>query len=214
MAAFRYQNGVMEDFGTLASSNLFSAATSLNTDDMCGYADNADQSKIVPVCWIQGQIFEYPILGGEDGYVDALNESGHATGYLQTPTGAYHCTFWPVTGGAVDCHSDQLGAESFATDLNSAAQIVGYARLATVFQYRAFLVLPWGMLSLPRSRMARTVRHTASTISERLPARATRRAIAGGARIPTRRQWCGSMGNPSTSRTASTMRLAGCLAAP
>jgi uncharacterized membrane protein len=137
----------MQDLGTLGGFNLFSAATALNSDDVAGYCDSPDQTRIVPCLWLNSTaVVELPTLGGEDGYADAMNENGDAVGNSQTSSGATHCTFWPSGGGVVDCHGTD-GQSSFGTDLNSAAQIVGY--VATTNGFRAFVYLPWGRIDLP-----------------------------------------------------------------
>lgn len=159
--AFLYTQGVMQDLGTLGGAPLFSAATSVSRHDVCGFADNLQQDKIVPVCWIKGRILEYATLGGEDGYVDAVNDSGTAVGNARTATGETHCALWPVQGGVVDCHGPQGGTLSYGKDLNKAGLVVG---VAFPKDAQAFLFMPWGMILLPP--FAQDTRSAAHSIND------------------------------------------------
>jgi len=135
----------IQDLGT---EELFSAATTLNIDDIAGYADSADQTHTVPVVWLDGEdIVALPTLGSTNGQITAMNEAGELTGFSTTASGETHCTFWPAAGGVVDCHAPNGGATSLGLDLNSTAQIVGSAEPPE--GTRGFVRLPWGMILLP-----------------------------------------------------------------
>jgi|RhiMetStandDraft_8_1073273.scaffolds.fasta_scaffold00863_1 probable HAF family extracellular repeat protein len=151
--AFLYENGIMTDLEMRGTTRLFSAALALNADDVCGSIASFDATTAVPACWLNDVFVEYPTLGGSSGEVTTLNEKGNAAGYSLTPEGDWHCTYWPVEGGAVDCHSAVAGANSFARDMNSQNLIVGNTvTLSNVTGvpgvHRGFLVLPWGMVLL------------------------------------------------------------------
>ena len=113
--AFVFENGQMTDFG---DDNL----DALNADDMCGSFFDQAATTVLPVCWIQGVRTEYPTFPGHYGAINALNEKGNAAGVSRTASGEYHCAFWPVEGGIVDCTGTSF---SQARDINASNVIVG-----------------------------------------------------------------------------------------
>jgi hypothetical protein len=149
--AFVYtvQTDTVRDLGqTLDSPNLGSTATAVTQDDVGGYAENPERTRSLPILWIGGTTPVYlDTLGGEGGYVDAINDKGDALGASQTAADDTHCTFWPAAGGIVDCHPPNWDADSYGTDLNMQGLFVGYVTRPDVT--RAFLGLPYGTVVLP-----------------------------------------------------------------
>jgi probable HAF family extracellular repeat protein len=146
--AFIYEQGAMRDLGTFGGPELFSAAQAVTTEDIGGYCDSADQTRIIPCLWAGSTtIMALDTLGGEDGYIDAMNEKGDALGNSQTAAGDTHCTYWPALGGVIDCHPPTGGGTlSFGMDLNSTGLYVGTAYPST--GSRGFLGLPYGTVLL------------------------------------------------------------------
>jgi probable HAF family extracellular repeat protein len=153
--AFLYQNGTMRDLGTFGGPELFSAAQAVTTEDIGGYCDSSDQTRIVPCLWAGSTIImALDTLGGEDGYIDAMNEKGDAIGNSQTTAGDTHCTYWPAAGGVIDCHPSGSGTTSYGQDLNSLGLYVGnvyppIGSSSTTTGSRGFLGLPYGTVLLP-----------------------------------------------------------------
>jgi probable HAF family extracellular repeat protein len=145
--AYVYENGAMRDLGTFGGPELFSAAQAVTTEDIGGYCDSPDRTRIVPCLWAGSTtIMALETLGGEDGYIDAMNEKGDALGNSQTTAGDTHCTYWPAAGGVIDCHPPNGGSLSFGMDLNSTGLYVGTAYPA--IGSRGFLGLPYGTVLL------------------------------------------------------------------
>jgi uncharacterized membrane protein len=145
--------GTVRDLGqTLASEALDSTATTVTQEDVGGYANSPDQTRILPVLWIGSITPVYlDTLGGNSGFVEAMNDKGDAVGDSQTATGDTHCTFWPATGGMVDCHPPNWGTNSYGTAINAQGLFVGSALHWEGFvrTSRAFLGLPYGTVLLP-----------------------------------------------------------------
>jgi uncharacterized membrane protein len=144
------QHAVLWDVGTvtdLEAQSGFrlngSTAEAVNADDVCGSANGR------PACWLSGVFVLMPTeTPGAVGDVTALNEQGNAAGWSMDSDGTHHCTYWPVTGGMVDCHSDTVASTSEAEDMNASNQIVGTASRKLSTTRRGFVALPWGMILL------------------------------------------------------------------
>ena len=56
-----------------------------------GYADNPNQTAIVPVVWTRSTLSILPTLGGGNAFAEAINEAGDIVGNARTPEGQTHC---------------------------------------------------------------------------------------------------------------------------
>lgn len=137
------ENGTLFD---ISDDGRFSAATSLNYDDVCGYRETDAADAIHPACWLNGTWLDMPTLGGPDGNIHAVNEVGTAIGASDTTAGDSHCTYWPVTGGTIDCHPANGGSVSYGTDINSAGLYVAQAFPSAA---QGVLGTPFGPVLLP-----------------------------------------------------------------
>jgi probable HAF family extracellular repeat protein len=135
-------DGGMVDLSVLVGEPRLNTATATNGTDIAGLTTG-------PVILVKGtSLLELPTPGGANGYIYALNNAGDAVGYTSTPTGHIHCTFWPVSGGVIDCAPPTGGGNSVAKDINNAGQIVGYTDEPGAT--RGFVWLPQsGMMLLP-----------------------------------------------------------------
>ena len=136
------------DLGTTGSANLFSVARGINSvGTIVGYADNPNQTAIVPVVWTGSTLSILPTLGGGNAFAEAINEAGDIVGNARTPEGQTHCVIWPVAGGITDCHTAD-STFSMALGINNVGQVTGYATTADGQRGYVWLSLT-GILFLP-----------------------------------------------------------------
>ena len=127
--AFEQINGgALRDLGTASTPELFSAATDVNcVGNAAGYGTLTQTAPVVPLMWIAGQVHVLPTLQGIAGVASTINEAGDLAGNSQMANNTLHCTFWPVEGGIVDCHTRADIANSEAIQMNETPEIVGQA---------------------------------------------------------------------------------------
>jgi hypothetical protein len=124
---FLFEEGTLADLGTLGDFSLSSFATSINaTRVICGAADPPDFSGIVPACVAPGAgLLQLATLGGANGFVNALTDSGDRCGMSDTVGGDHHATLWPAGATVpVDLHEGP-GDVSLCLSINEAQQAVG-----------------------------------------------------------------------------------------
>jgi probable HAF family extracellular repeat protein len=146
----RIGTGPLEDLGTTGAASLFSAATDVNcATTAVGYGDSPDGSQGVPLVFTGTQALILATLGTGEGHASATNQGGDIAGDYLTASGQYHCAYWPLSGGMVDCHTPTVATTfSIGLGINTTGQVVGYA--TTSQGQRGFVWLPFtGMLLLP-----------------------------------------------------------------
>jgi probable HAF family extracellular repeat protein len=125
--AFSYQDGKMQDLGTLGGD--FSTAFGINdAGQIAGYAENADRDRHA-FLYENGKMRDLGTLGGLESEAHAINNSGQVVGVANLPNGDAHAFLYS------DGKMQDLGTldrnpkcRSQANAINSAGLIVGYSK--------------------------------------------------------------------------------------
>ncbi len=103
--AFLWQDGTMQDLGSLAAPYTYSVAYGINDlGQIAGaaYAPPGPRGRpgpAQPVIWDQGTIHTLGTLGGSRSGASAINNAGQLIGVAQTPDGIDHPVIWD--GGTI-----------------------------------------------------------------------------------------------------------------
>ncbi len=142
--AFRYDNGVLTDLGTLAGP---SGATDVNDDGLIvGWAENAN-GRSQPVYWENNTLHRMPLpAGATSATVNAVSESGRMVGTASEMAAVYHAwgtvLLQDLVGGTT---LDLMRAE----DVNGSGQIVGYAYDTADQTLKAYVATPTPLVLAP-----------------------------------------------------------------
>jgi probable HAF family extracellular repeat protein len=134
--AFYYENGIMNDLGTLPGGN-FSSAQGINSAGVIvGFAAPSGNTPQHAFRYVGGQMQDLGTLGGADSKAYAINEKGHIVGSSQLANGERHATLyirdtWKDLGTL-----GGITSEAFA--INDSTWIVGTSLNASG-ESRAFL---------------------------------------------------------------------------
>jgi probable HAF family extracellular repeat protein len=117
--AFKYENGVMTDLGTLGGT--FSVAFAINaTGSVAGSATVGDDAATHAFLWTEVDgVVDLGTLGGTYSRAAAINDTGQVAGWAQVPGDtAYHAFLWDPGAGMQDVGTFG-GDSSFAYDINN-----------------------------------------------------------------------------------------------
>lgn len=140
--AVQWENGVINDLGTLENQSLFinsSQANAINDNGIItgfsfGSSDDYDWG-VYPVVWENGIIQKLDTLGN-GGQANDINNIGQIVGSMSYPidggTTYDHASLWE-DGSAVDLGNLQEGIYSTAYGINESGVIVGQSTLTTSY---------------------------------------------------------------------------------
>lgn len=132
--AFAWNNGVMQDLGTLGGSN--SIAFDINDKgQVIGRFDTASGT-FRATLWDDGIAQDLGTLGGQNSIGTAVNNQGQAAGHAQLSSGDYHAFIWQ--NGTMSDIGTLGGAVSSASAINDRGQVVGTSQFSTG-DYGAFM---------------------------------------------------------------------------
>ncbi|WP_426744878.1 DUF3466 family protein [Myxococcus faecalis] len=125
--AFRWENGVMTDLGTLGGASA--VATGINDSGVIvGGSSNGTTSRAFR--WVDGTMTE---LGSLDGQGNTLarawdiNNAGDVVGYSKNAQGVTRATLWTAQGQLVNVGALDVSLASQAYAVNESRQVVGSA---------------------------------------------------------------------------------------
>jgi probable HAF family extracellular repeat protein len=152
--AFLWQDGVMQDLGTLGTGNNAIAVlinergqvvgdsyTSTDPSTFCFYNDNVFPLTTGAFLWEKGEMTDLGGLGGTCTLASALNNRGQVAGWSNLAGDqAYHAFRWDA---ASQPHLRDLGtlggSRSIASAMNEAGHVVGSAQLPGSQEFHATL---------------------------------------------------------------------------
>lgn len=137
--AFLWQNGVMQNLGTLGGNQ--SGAYDINDiGQVVGYAMPAGDPGVIDdhaFLWQGGVMQDLGTLGGPESGAYAINNIGQVVGVAETAGYEAHGFLWQ-NGLMQDLGTLGGGSLSYAYDINDSGQVVGQS-LTAAQGYRAFL---------------------------------------------------------------------------
>ncbi len=122
--AFLYQDGMMQDLGTLGG-NVSSADDINESGQVVGYAMVAGGANHA-FLWENGTMRDLGTLGGSESYAFGINDRGQVTGYSETASGGWNAFLWE-NGTMQNLEAPSGHHSSWAYDINIDGQIVGDA---------------------------------------------------------------------------------------
>jgi probable HAF family extracellular repeat protein len=128
--AFRWQNGVFKDLGTIVGGHESQANAINNSGVIAGWSRNS-AGDLRAVRWTpDGRKRSLGTLGGRESQALGINDLGVIVGWSRTAAGQQHAFKWEngvmTDLGTMPAH----GASSVATDINRGGAIVGYSEVA------------------------------------------------------------------------------------
>jgi probable HAF family extracellular repeat protein len=148
--AFLWQNGVMQDLGTLGGPDAEAflinqggqiagmSYTSFTANPNNGPFCTANVPTIDPFLWKDGNMIDLGSLGGACGYVAAMNDKGQVAGGSSLPGDqAFHPTRW-VNGALTDLGTFG-GNNGFTNWISASGDVVGAANFPDNITFHAAL---------------------------------------------------------------------------
>ena len=151
--AFRWQNGVMTDLGTLGG--MHSSAEAINSDGVIvGWSDTPRARRAAR--WLNGNLRSLGTLGGQNSQATDISPLGVIVGWSQTASGETHAFLWK--NGVMKDLGTLGGRHSSAVAINRGEVVVGGSTTADgternhAFRYRNGVMEDldrgrWGRLS-------------------------------------------------------------------
>ncbi|HET6837364.1 MAG TPA: hypothetical protein VFH24_04925, partial [Gemmatimonadales bacterium] len=118
---FLWQNGVMQDLGTLGG--VFGEAQAINASgDIVGGADLGNQRSHA-FLWRNGRMNDLGTLGGLSSYAQDINDDGQVVGHSAIATGEFHAFVWQ--DGVMTDLGTLGGDNDYAYGINQMGQVAG-----------------------------------------------------------------------------------------
>lgn len=124
-----WQNGGMQDLGTLGGSYSFGLGINDNGQAV-GNAETADFFSHAFVWSSSAGMQDLGTLGGAYSEALSINSTGWIAGFSATPDGFAHAVLWDPSNGLEDLGSLPGYPYSYAYGINNAGQVAGYASTA------------------------------------------------------------------------------------
>jgi probable HAF family extracellular repeat protein len=134
--AFLWENGEMQNLGNFGGTCTFAFDLN-NRGEVIGASTLSEDQAQHPFLWEHGQLKDLGTFGGTVGNALSLNDAGKVVGFAAYPGDQiYHAALWDDSG-MTDLGT--LDVNSFATDVNSHTQIVGFSTNAQLSNHQGFL---------------------------------------------------------------------------
>jgi probable HAF family extracellular repeat protein len=145
--AFRWQNGVMQNLGTLGGDGSVAYGVSANGSVVVGWADN-DAGRFRAFRWENGVMQDLGTLGGDESVAYGVSANGSVVvGWADNDAGLWRAFRWTASGGMEDLNTTYASLLTPNSWLYSAyaispdgRYIVGVGRNAATNRIEAFLL--------------------------------------------------------------------------
>jgi probable HAF family extracellular repeat protein len=154
---FIWQNGVMQDLGTLGGPDSFPSAGGINQRSGLvagGSYTNSTPNPVTgiptqdPFLWRNGQMLDLGTLGGANGFAAVANSQGQVVGQSNLAGDlTYHPFLWDKKKGLIDLGTFG-GSNGLATWINDAGEVAGEADFPGDATHDAFLWRRGALLDL------------------------------------------------------------------